>query len=88
MVYVAKDENWNSNMRTIYVQLDSSNYCTFTILLHLGVEEAALIVENKIRLCSIFTFISNDSTQIHLIDFSIWVIYGNTIRVHSNDLRP
>ena len=32
--------------------------------------------------------ISNGSTQVHLIDFRVTVVCGNTIRVHSNTFRP
>ena len=38
--------------------------------------------------CSIFTFISNGSAQVHLIDFRVTVVCGNAIRVHSNAFRP
>ena len=57
-------------VRAIRIQLDSSNYCTFTHLLSfLGIEEAALDTDDKVW--DYFVFISNSSAQVYLIDFPV-----------------
>ena len=57
---------WAPN-RILY--LDSSNCCTFAHLFSfLGIEEQSAVVNEP---CSIFTFISNSSAQVHLIDLRL-----------------
>jgi hypothetical protein len=58
--------------------LPSTTYFVELLYVRLGIKEAALVIEVEIDPHLFFTFISNGSTLVHLIDFRFTCSYAET----------